>query len=114
MAVVSSKKRKINELVEQVDSQHELDPMVTEILLDIADQFVSNTIVYSCMLAKLRGDNTLQLKDVNMCLEKNWNIRVPGYVVQEPAAKEAKKNPLVDRDRKMEPHVQVCQVDSVA
>jgi transcription initiation factor TFIID subunit TAF12 len=48
----------------------------------------------SCKLAKHRGGDKLEPRDLKLCLEKNWDIRVPGYVVQnEGTAKAAVKRP---------------------
>jgi len=30
-------------------------------------------------MAKHRGSDTLEIKDLQMILERNWNIRIPGY-----------------------------------
>jgi transcription initiation factor TFIID subunit 12 len=55
------------------------DAEVIEILLEMADDFIDNCTMFSCDLARHRNSNVLELKDVQMHLEKNWNIRVPGY-----------------------------------
>lgn len=34
-------------------------------------------MTFSCQLAKHRGSDTLEAKDVQLHLERNWNIRVP-------------------------------------
>jgi len=30
-------------------------------------------------MAKLRGSDTLDIKDIQTILERNWNIKIPGY-----------------------------------
>ena len=35
---------------------------------------------FSCEIAKHRKSNTLEVKDLQMYLENNWDIRVPGFV----------------------------------
>lgn len=55
-------------------------------LLDLADQFVEEVTMVSCQLARHRGGDTLEPRDLKLCLEKNWDIRVPGYVVMSDAA----------------------------
>ncbi len=30
-------------------------------------------------MAKHRGSDTLDIKDIQLILERNWNIRIPGY-----------------------------------
>ncbi|MCJ1254001.1 Transcription initiation factor TFIID subunit 12 [Lignoscripta atroalba] len=102
-------KKKLEELVRQVtgggDSEggETLDPDVEEVrissctlhqskiitkskqqtLLDVADEFVDNVIIAACRLAKLRQSATLELRDIQLILERNYNIRVPGYASDE-------------------------------
>ncbi|KAK9483569.1 transcription initiation factor TFIID subunit A-domain-containing protein [Lipomyces starkeyi] len=56
-----------------------IDGDVEELLLDLADEFVISVASFSCRLAKHRKSNTLDVKDVQLHLERNWNIRIPGY-----------------------------------
>jgi transcription initiation factor TFIID subunit 12 len=51
--------------------------------MEIADEFVDNVITSSCRLAKLRPDKTLEIRDVQSVLERNYNIRIPGYSLDE-------------------------------
>ena len=37
----------------------------------------------ACSLAKLRANPHLELRDVQLILERNYNIRVPGYASDE-------------------------------
>ena len=37
----------------------------------------------ACQVAKLRGNNTLELRDFQLVLERTYNIRVPGYTLDE-------------------------------
>ncbi|TKA22024.1 hypothetical protein B0A50_08539 [Salinomyces thailandicus] len=87
-------KRKLDELVRQVtgggssssDTDTDaafLDPLVEENVLSLADDFVDNVITAACRLAKLRPNQMLELRDVQMVLERNWGIRVPGYTLEE-------------------------------
>ena len=52
-------------------------------LLDIADEFVDNVITAACRLAKTRSSASLELRDIQLILERNYNIRVPGYASDE-------------------------------
>jgi transcription initiation factor TFIID subunit TAF12 len=100
-------KKKLEELVRQVtggsdgEGTETLDPDVEEVskdnpsptltlidthfqtLLELADEFVDNVIIAACRLAKLRQSATLDIRDIQIILERNYNIRVPGYASDE-------------------------------
>ncbi|KAK9459054.1 transcription initiation factor TFIID subunit A-domain-containing protein [Lipomyces oligophaga] len=91
-------KRKLSELVKDIvgtsssingepllgdERDVTIDGDVEELLLDLADEFVQSVASFSCRLAKHRKSNTLEAKDVQLHLERNWNLRVPGYNADE-------------------------------
>ncbi|CAD6564672.1 MAG: Transcription initiation factor TFIID subunit 12 [Alectoria sarmentosa] len=84
-------KKKLEELVRQVtggtggegEEGEGLTAEVEETLLQVADDFVDQVIVTACRLAKLRQSSTLELRDLQLILERNYNIRVPGYASDE-------------------------------
>jgi transcription initiation factor TFIID subunit TAF12 len=85
-------KRKLDELVRQVtgtpasdpsSDSHALAPDVEEAVLTLADDFVDNVITSACRLAKLRSSQTLDIRDVQVVLERNYGIRIPGYSLDE-------------------------------
>ena len=49
----------------------------------MADEFVDNVISAACKLAKLRGSTQLEIRDIQVILERNYNLRVPGYASDE-------------------------------
>ncbi|KAL6945272.1 hypothetical protein ACO0QE_002721 [Hanseniaspora vineae] len=81
-------KRKLRELVKTVgvdegDGSTTVDGDVEELLLDLADDFITNVVSFACRLAKHRKSENLEAKDLQLHLERNWNIRVPGFSADE-------------------------------
>jgi hypothetical protein len=95
-------KRKLDELVRQVTggSEEALTPEVEEVrhlfspskflilmvwqsVLQLADDFVDNVISNACKLSKLRESPQLDIRDIQLVLERNYNIRIPGYASDE-------------------------------
>jgi hypothetical protein len=95
-------KRKLDELVRQVTggSEEALTSEVEEVLqisyiimicvltklkavLQLADDFVDNVIGSACKLSKLRESPQLEIRDIQLILERNYNIRIPGYASDE-------------------------------
>jgi transcription initiation factor TFIID subunit 12 len=79
-------KRKLSELVNSVvgdEKEAMIDGDVEELLLDLADEFVTSVTSFASRLAKHRKSDTLEVKDIQLHLERNWNIRIPGYSADE-------------------------------
>ncbi|KAI0032103.1 AFG1-like ATPase-domain-containing protein [Vararia minispora EC-137] len=74
-----SMRRSIQDLVASIDPNVKIDPEVEDLLLDIADEFVDSVTNFGCRLAKHRGGDTLDIKDLQLHLERNHNIRIPGF-----------------------------------
>jgi transcription initiation factor TFIID subunit 12 len=49
----------------------------------MADDFIENVTHFACMIAKHRKSGTLEVKDAQLHLERNWNIRVSGFGTDE-------------------------------
>lgn len=105
-------KRKLDELVRQVtgggsttatnDADNAfLAPEVEESILGLADDFVDTVITAACKMAKLRPSQTLELKDIQLVLERNYGIRVPGYALEEVRAVK-RFQPTVEWQKKMQ------------
>merc|ERR1712179_697046 len=72
-------KKRLNELVKEVDPSEQLDEDVEDVLLQIADDFIEQTVSQACALAKHRKAATIDVKDVQLVLERSWNMWIPGF-----------------------------------
>ncbi|XP_049886074.1 transcription initiation factor TFIID subunit 12-like [Pectinophora gossypiella] len=70
---------RLQELVREVDPTVQLDEEVEEMLLHLADDFIDSTLNAACSLAKHRHASTVELKDVQLTLERQWNMWIPGF-----------------------------------
>ncbi|CEP63210.1 Taf12p LALA0_S07e04940g [Lachancea lanzarotensis] len=99
-------KRKLRELVKSVgvdegDGETTIDGDVEELLLDLADDFITNVTSFACRLAKHRKSDNLDVRDIQLHLERNWNIRVPGYAADEVRSTR-KWNPTTSYNQKIQ------------
>jgi len=76
-------RRTIQDLVASIDPSVKIVPEVEDLLLEIADEFVDSVANFSCRLAKHRGGDTLEARDLQLHLERNHNIRIPGFASDE-------------------------------
>ncbi|TRZ03067.1 hypothetical protein DNTS_029872 [Danionella cerebrum] len=56
-----------------------LSPEGTQMLLQIADDFIESVVTAACQLARHRKSSTLEVKDVQLHLERQWNMWIPGF-----------------------------------
>lgn len=71
-------KHKMSELLRH-SSSHRMEPEVEEVLLELADDFLENLISAGSVLAKHRGSDVLEVRDVALHMERAWDMRLPGY-----------------------------------
>ncbi|MEJ1282338.1 TATA-box binding protein associated factor 12 [Cricetulus griseus] len=76
-------KKKLQDLVREVDPNEQLDEDVEEMLLQIADDFIESVVTAACQLARHRKSSTLEVKDVQLHLERQWNMWIPGFGSEE-------------------------------
>ncbi|KAG8884400.1 Transcription initiation factor TFIID subunit 12 [Tulasnella sp. 331] len=86
-------RRTIKDLVASIDPNVKIDPDVEDILLQMADEFIDSVTNFSCRLAKHRGSDTLDVKDLQLHLERNHNIRIPGFSSDETRLAISHSNP---------------------
>jgi transcription initiation factor TFIID subunit 12 len=82
-------KRKLQDLVKSIDPDERLEPDVEELLMEVADEVIDSVLQQSCKIARHRRGQMLEVRDVQLHLERNWNIRIPGYAAED--VKTAKK-----------------------
>ncbi|XP_069751274.1 transcription initiation factor TFIID subunit 12 isoform X2 [Narcine bancroftii] len=56
-----------------------MSPEGNQMLLQIADDFIESVVSAACQLARHRRSNTLEVKDVQLHLERQWNMWIPGF-----------------------------------
>ncbi|KAL5337544.1 transcription initiation factor TFIID subunit A-domain-containing protein [Aspergillus crustosus] len=75
-------KKMLDILVRQVTGGGEgegLTPDAEEFILQMADDFVDDVITAACRLAKLRHSSSLEIRDIQLVLERNYNMRISGF-----------------------------------
>lgn len=90
-------RQKLQDLSRYIDGDDRLDDEAIELLTLIADEFVDSVTNFACKLAKHRKSQALEVKDVQLHLEKNWNIIVPGF--SDDDTRPSKKRPFSDSHR---------------
>lgn len=76
-------KSRLADLVKEIDTNLHLEEDVEEVLMNYVDDFIDRVINGACMIAKHRQDNTIEVKDVQQFLIRNYDIWIPGFGTDE-------------------------------
>ncbi|XP_063933586.1 putative mediator of RNA polymerase II transcription subunit 26 isoform X2 [Zophobas morio] len=61
-------KKLLNDLILQIDPRLKLDEDIEDLLLEFAEEFVSDAVRFSCQLSKHRNSQALEAKDIQLYL----------------------------------------------
>ncbi|KAJ8605852.1 hypothetical protein CTAYLR_000532 [Chrysophaeum taylorii] len=84
---------RLESLLKEVDVNFELEPEAQELVLRMTEDFVNRVTRRAAAYAKHRKSSTLDAVDLQLCLEKHWNINVPGLPSQRAKAAFAYRRP---------------------
>ncbi|RZC36185.1 TFIID 20kDa domain containing protein [Asbolus verrucosus] len=76
-------KQRLQDLVRDTDSTLNLEDEVEEIILNYVDEFVDRCLNGAALIAKNRHVNTIEVKDVQQFLNRNYNMWTPGFGTDE-------------------------------
>ncbi|XP_030767283.1 transcription initiation factor TFIID subunit 12 [Sitophilus oryzae] len=76
-------KQRLQDLVREIDSTLNLEDDVEEQLLAYVDEFVDHCLEGAAMIAKHRGCSSIEVKDVQQILNRNYNMWTPGFGTDE-------------------------------
>ena len=76
-------KQRLQDLVRDTDATLNLEDEVEEIILNYVDEFVDRCLNGAALIAKNRHVNTIEVKDVQQFLNRNYNMWTPGFGTDE-------------------------------
>lgn len=76
-------KSRLADLVREIDTNLHLEDDVEEYLMKYVDEFIDRVINGACMIAKHRQDSTIEVKDVQQFLIRNYDMWIPGFGTDE-------------------------------
>lgn len=80
---------KLNEILQSVAAGEKLDSSIEAYLNRMAEECLARWSAASAELARHRRSSTLEPVDVNLHLERHWDISLPGYI--NPEDKQAQR-----------------------
>ncbi|KZO92566.1 hypothetical protein CALVIDRAFT_540837 [Calocera viscosa TUFC12733] len=81
--VLSGDSRTMTQVLRSLQPELELDPSAESFLLAAADEFIESVAQFAADMALHRGSDTLEPKDLQLHLERNYNVRLPNYASDE-------------------------------
>ncbi|KAJ3273004.1 hypothetical protein HDV01_004910 [Terramyces sp. JEL0728] len=84
-------KERIKQLLRRIDPEQRLDADVEDVLLDLTGEFIKSVTKTASLLCRHRQGEALEAHDAQMFVEKNYNIRVPGFGVEEVQERKKKQ-----------------------
>ncbi|EPS61934.1 hypothetical protein M569_12859, partial [Genlisea aurea] len=72
-------KRSIQNIASQIDPSERLESELESILVDVGEEYLESILTSGCSLAKHRKSTSLEVKDILLHVEKNWNMTLPGF-----------------------------------
>ncbi|XP_065174919.1 transcription initiation factor TFIID subunit 12-like [Sycon ciliatum] len=72
-------RKRLHDLVQEINPNQSLDEEVEEFLLSSIDSFVDSAIGQACEFAKHRNSTTLGTRDLQLYLERTYNMYIPGF-----------------------------------
>lgn len=76
-------KQRLQDLVRETDPTLNLEEEVEEIILGYVDEFIDRCLNGAALIAKNRHVNTIEVKDVQQFLNRNFNMWTPGFGTDE-------------------------------
>jgi transcription initiation factor TFIID subunit TAF12 len=72
-------KETLASLLQKSHATEKLDGDVEDLLLEMAADFVKQSLTQACILSKHRKSTILEVKDVQLPVQKKFGITIPGY-----------------------------------
>mmetsp|Transcript_24378 Transcript_24378/g.83340 ORF Transcript_24378/g.83340 Transcript_24378/m.83340 type:complete len:139 (-) Transcript_24378:1325-1741(-) len=85
----------LKQILARPTSGEVFEPEVEAALLSVADDFVDEVISASCLLARHRKSDSLEVKDVATHLDVKWGMTIPGFSTEDL---QTLKRPLASND----------------
>lgn len=76
-------RRVLRELVYGFEPDVKVDADAEQFLLQAADDFIDSITQFACRVAKHRGSDTLEVKDLQLHLERNYDLHIPGFATDD-------------------------------